>query len=326
MPDRIVVAASLPGTPDRALDDRFEVLRPADGVVMTTRELHAALGEAAAVLCLLTHQMDRATLESAPLLRLVANVAVGYDNVDVAAATALGILVTNTPDVLTEATADLTWALILGVARQIPENDRFLREGHYRQWLPGLRLGADVAGQTLGVVGLGRIGLAVAHRAQGFRMRVLYHQPSRLPVEVERAAQATWVDLDTLMAESDFVSLHCPLTPATRHIVHRESLARMKPSAFLINTARGPLVDEEALAEALQRGVIQGAGLDVYEAEPAVHQRLLAQKSAVLLPHVGSATRSTREAMARLAVESVLDLFAGRRPHHPVNPEVLDRR
>lgn len=326
MRDRIVIAAALPGAPDQALDERFEVVRPADGVVMTMTELLGALGDAAAVVPLLTHRLDAAALARAPHLHLVANVAVGYDNVDIAAATARGVLVTNTPDVLTEATADLTWALLLGVARQIPDNDRFLREGRYQGWLPGLRLGADVAGQTLGLVGLGRIGRAVARRARGFQMRVLYHQPRRISQEEEREVEATWVDLDTLLSESDFVSLHCPLTPTTHHLMDRERLARMKPTAFLVNTARGPLVDEAALAEALRQGTLAGAGLDVYEREPEVHEALLALPTAVLLPHVGSATRSTREAMARLAVESVLDLFSGRRPRHPVNPEVLDRR
>jgi glyoxylate reductase len=326
MHDRIVIAAALPGAPDRALDERFEVTRPADGVVMSTPELHAAMRNAAAVVPLLTHRIDAKTLASSPALRLVANVAVGYDNVDIQAATARGVLVTNTPDVLTEATADLTWALLLAVARQIPENDRFLREGRYHGWLPGLRLGSDVSGQTLGLVGLGRIGRAVALRARGFQMRVLYHQPDRLPLEEEREANATWVDLVTLLTESDFVSLHCPLTPETHHLMNRARLSLMKPTAYLLNTARGPLVDEAALAEALGLDRLAGAGLDVFEREPAVEQALLEQSRAVLLPHVGSATRSTREAMSRLAIESVLDLFSGRRPRHPVNPEVLDDR
>lgn len=323
MPDKIVIAATLPGAPyDKLLDPNTLVL-PADGVVMQADELVAAVEGATALVALLIHRVDAALLDRAPGLRLVANVAVGYDNVDVAAATARKVLVTNTPDVLTEATADLAWALMLGLARELIPNDRYLREGRYKRWLPGALLGADVYGRTLGIVGLGRIGQAVARRARGFGMRVLYHQPRRLDPALESSFDATWVDLDRLLADSDFVSLHCPLNDATHHLMDGAALAQMKSTAYLVNTSRGPVVHEAALAAALEAGTIAGAGLDVYEHEPAVEPALLPQTRAVLLPHVGSATRSTREAMARLAVESVHDLLAGRRPKHPVNPEVL---
>ncbi len=327
-PKKIIVAAALPGKPDARFDEDpgLEVVRPADGVVMTAEEIAAALPEATAVIPLLSHRLDASALERAPALRVVANVAVGYDNVDVPAATARGVLVTNTPDVLTEATADLAWALILGVAREVVKNDRFLREGRYTQWLPGRLLGADVHGRTLGIVGFGRIGQAVARRGRGFGMRVLYHQPRRLAPAEEEPFAAQWVPLDRLLAESDFVSLHCPLNEDTHHLMDAARLVQMRPTAHLINTARGPVVDETALAEALRAGVIAGAGLDVYEREPQVHPALLPLDNAVLLPHVGSATRSTREAMASLAVEAVADWLAGRRPAHLVNPEVLEVR
>ncbi len=323
MPEKIVIAAALPGTPyDRLLAEHNLVL-PENGVVMEADELRTAVEGAAAAVVLLTHKVDAALLDHAAALRIVANVAVGYDNVDVPAATARSVLVTNTPDVLTEATADLAWALMLGLARELIPNDRYLRDGRYQRWLPGALLGADVYGRTLGIVGLGRIGQATARRAQGFGMRVLYHQPRRLDPALEASFDAHWVPLEELLAQSDFVSLHCPLNPSTHHLMDANALARMKPTAYLINTARGPVVDEKALADALEAKTIAGAGLDVYEHEPAVEPALLTQSEAVLLPHVGSATRSTREAMARLAVEAVADILAGRRPQHPVNPEVL---
>jgi glyoxylate reductase len=323
VPDKIVIAATLPGAPYQELLDAHELVLPADGVVMEQPELEAALPGATALVPLLIHPVDGPLLDRAPSLRIVANVAVGYDNVDVAAATARSVLVTNTPDVLTEATADLAWALMLGLARELIPNDRYLREGRYKRWLPGALLGADVYGRTLGIVGLGRIGQAVARRANGFGMRVLYHQPRRPDPALEASFDARWVTLEALLGDSDFVSLHCPLSESTRHLIDRAALARMKPTAYLVNTARGPVVDEKALAEALEAETIAGAGLDVYEHEPAVEPALLPLTRAVLLPHVGSATRSTREAMARLAVEAVDDLLAGRRPKHPVNPEVL---
>lgn len=323
VPEKIVIAAALPGAPYKRFAPHHELVLPADGVVMEGDELAAALQGATALVALLIHRVDAALLDRAPGLRIVANVAVGYDNVDVAAATARSVLVTNTPDVLTEATADLAWALMLGLARELIPNDRYLREGRYKRWLPGALLGADVYGRTLGIVGLGRIGQAVARRAKGFGMRVLYHQPRRLDPALEASFDASWVDLETLLGESDFVTLHCPLSESTRHLIDSAALARMKPTAYLVNTARGPVVHEKALADALGAKTIAGAGLDVYENEPAVEPLLLPQTRAVLLPHVGSATRATREAMARLAVEAVHDLLAGRRPKHPVNPEVL---
>jgi glyoxylate reductase len=321
MPDLIVVAATLPGEPYRRWDGVRPYVLPAQGPVMDAAEIRSHLADAVALVPLLTQPVRSDVLEAAPHLRIVANVAVGYDNVDVAAATARGIVVTNTPDVLTDATADLTWALILGAARNLPWNDRYLREGRFTGWLPGALLGADVTGRTLGIVGLGRIGRAVARRAAGFEMRVLGHDPGA--ADGPPGVQA--VDLDTLLAESDFVTLHCPLRPETHHLIDATRLRRMKRTAYLINTSRGPVVDEAALAEALRDGVIAGAGLDVYEREPAVEAALLPLADrVVLLPHVGSATVATRQAMARLAVDAVDELLAGRRPRHVVNPAALE--
>lgn len=290
-------------------------------------ELKEAVRDAAGLICLLTDRIDAELLAEAPELRVVANVAVGFDNIDVAAATAAGVAVSNTPGVLTDATADLAWSLILATARRIPEGDAFMRAGRYTHWkLDQEQLGADVYGQSLGVLGFGQIGQAVARRAVGgFDMRVRYHDARRLDPQRERELGVTYAELDELLATSDFLSVHAPLTEQTWHAIDAVALAKMKPSAILINTARGPIVDEAALADALAAGTIAGAGLDVYEDEPAVHAGLLAQRErVVLLPHLGSATVSTRRRMAEIAVGNVIDALTGTRPRTLVNPEVHD--
>jgi len=290
----------------------------------TPEELRELVADADALLCLLTDRVDEALLRAAPRLRLVATCSAGYDHVDVAAATARGVLVTHTPGVLHEATADLTFALLLATARRVVEGDGFTRAGRFRHWkLEQEQLGLDVHGQTLGIVGLGQIGRAVARRAAaGFGMRVLYHGRRRLPAEEEARLGVAYAGLDQLLEESDVVSLHAPLTPATHHVIDAAALARMKPSAVLINTARGPLVDEAALASALREGQIAGAGLDVYEDEPEVHPDLLdLTERVVLLPHLGSATAGVRRRMAALSVRSILAAAAGDPPPHCVNPE-----
>ncbi len=273
-----------------------------------------------ALICLLSDRIDEAALAAAPGLRVVANYAVGYDNVDVAAASARGIAVANTPDVLVEATADFTFALLLAVARRLGEGERLVRAGAWRGWTPELLLGADVAGRTLGIVGLGRIGRAVARRARGFSMTVLYHG-GRAPDDDPGLAAA--VSMDELLARSDFVSLHVPLTPSTRGLIDATALAAMPRDAFLINTARGAIVDEGALAGALERGHLGGAALDVFVGEPAIDPRLLAAPRLVLAPHLGSATTNARIRMAELCVHAVRDVLAGRRPPNLVNPQVL---
>jgi len=266
--------------------------------------------QADAVICTLTDRVDAALLSEASHLKIVANYAVGYNNIDVAAARERGIVVTNTPDVLTDATADLTWALLLAVARRVVEGDAWLRTGTWPGWAPTQMLGTDVTGKTLGIVGMGRIGQAVAQRAQGFRMTVLY--AGRHPCPSPPGAP-TWLHrpLSDLLEKSDVVSLHIPLTDTTRHLLGSRELAMMKPTSFLINTSRGPVIDEPALVAALQTGRIAGAGLDVYEKEPAVSAGLTALPNVVLLPHLGSATQATRVRMGMICLENIAAVLTG---------------
>lgn len=291
--------------------------------VLPAERLHKKLQHAHGVLCQLTDRIDQAAIAAAPHLRVISQIAVGYDNLDVAAASARRIAVTNTPGVLTEATADLTWALLLATARRLPAAERFLRAGEWRRWDIDLCCGADVSGRTLGIVGFGRIGQAVARRALGFGMRVLYSNRRRAAPELEAELRAQHVPLDLLLAQSDFVSLHLPGSPETRHTIGVDQLCRMKRSAFLINTARGSVVDEAALVAALEEGLIAGAGLDVFEQEPAVPAALLQLPNVVLLPHIGSAVTSVRTLMCALAARDCAAVLAGERPQFPVNPEVL---
>lgn len=324
---RIFVTRPLPGLPLTPLqsafgDDAIHVYPGEDSIPRA--DLLAGARNADAVLSLITERIDAEFFEAAgPQLRVVANVAVGFDNIDVAEATRRGILVTNTPGVLTETTADLTWALILAAARRTGEAERFLRAGRWTTWSPSLLLGVDVYGKTLGIYGLGRIGEAVARRALGFGMKILYHNRKPLAPAQEAALGARAVDLPTLLAESDVLSLHCPLTAETRHAFGAEQFRAMKRTAVFINTTRGPVVDEPALAAALQAGEIFSAGLDVFEKEPAVHPDLLACENAVLIPHLGSASQETRARMGAMAVENVRAVLSGERPPNPVNPEVL---
>lgn len=291
--------------------------------VLDAARLQKRLQHAHGVVCQLTDPLHAATLAAAPQLRVISQIAVGVDNIDVAAATARRIVVTNTPGVLTEATADLTFALLLAVARRLPEAERFLRAGQWRRWEVDLLCGADVHGRTLGIVGFGRIGQAVARRARGFGMRVLYCNRSAPPADIEAELGALRVPLDLLLRESDFVSLHVPSTADTHHLIGVEQLCAMKRSAFLINTARGAVVDERALIAALEEGLIAGAGLDVFAAEPQVPAELLALPNVVLLPHVGSAVTSVRSLMCALAARDCVAVLTGERPRHAVNPEVL---
>ena len=286
---------------------------------LTGAQLRAACAGAAAIVATGLDPIDAELLDAAGAqLRIVANVAVGYDNVDVEAAAARGVVVTNTPDVLTDDTADMAFALLLAAARRVAEGDRMIRRGEPWTWTPTFMIGARVSQATLGIVGLGRIGQAVARRAAGFGMRVLYASRRPAPAEVERELGATRCPLEELLERSDFVSLHCPLTEGTRHLIGAAELRRMKPTAVLVNTARGAVVDERALAEALRDGEIAAAGLDVFEREPHVERLLLGCESAVLAPHLGSATDATRGAMAALAADNVERVLAGRPPLTPV--------
>ena len=290
--------------------------------VLTRGELLDAVRGRDAVLCLLTDSIGAAVLDAAKGCRIFANYAVGYNNIDVAAATARGIAVTNTPGVLTDATADLTWALLFAAARRIPEGDRYTRAGKFTGWSPMLLLGGDISGRILGIIGAGRIGTAVALRSRGFRMRVLYHDKAQNEA-LEQAVGAERVDLDTLLRESDFVSVHVNLDSATHHLIGARELGLMRPSACLINTSRGPVVDEAALVEALRARRIAGAGLDVFENEPALAPGLAELDSAVIPPHLGSATVGTRTRMATLAAANAVAMLRGERPPNLVNPEAL---
>ncbi len=286
------------------------------------RALLDAVADAEGLLCVLGDQIDAALFDAAPNLRGVAVFAVGYNNVDLAEATRRGIAISNTPDVLTDATADLAWALILAAARRVGEGERLLRAGEFDGWAPEMLLGTDLLGKTLGIVGAGRIGTAVARRSRGWNMRVLYTDPDSHP-DVERDLDARRVDLDTLCRESDFISVHVPLTEKTRHLFGAAQFAQMRPTALFINTARGAVHDEAALAAAIREGQIAGAGLDVYENEPAVHPDLLALDRVVLLPHIGSATRQTRDRMAVMAADNLIAMLAKKRPPNLVNTELL---
>ncbi len=312
---RVAVTAPLLGRAPDILSQRCEV-RVHRGPALTAEdELAAFIGDAHGVVTLLANPVTAKVLDACPGLAVVGNVAVGYDNVDVAAARARGVWVTNTPDVLTEATADLAMALLLAVTRRVVEADRFLREGRYRGWALDLLLGAGLQGRTLGIVGLGRIGRAVARRAAAFGMDIIYHDPSTV---ADAPAGTRALPLEELLAASAVVSLHCPLSGETRHLLNERRLRLMRRGAFLINTARGPLVDEAALVKVLEEGHLGGAGLDVFEDEPRVHPGLAARTDVVLLPHLGSATRETRAAMCELAAANVAAVLAGEEPPTPV--------
>jgi glyoxylate reductase len=264
----------------------------------------------------------RETVLSTPGLKIVSNVAVGFDNIDVPAATAHKVMVTNTPGVLDDATADFAFTLLMSAARRIVEADSFTRQGRFKGWAIDMMLGADVHGATLGLIGVGRIGRGVAHRARGFNMRVLYYDPQPLPPDAERDLGAQRVDMGRLLSESDFISVHVPLTPETQHLLSTAQFAQMKPTAILINTSRGPVVDEAALVEALKAKKISGAGLDVYEREPAVHPGLIALQNVVLAPHIASATVRTRSEMSAMAARNMATAVRGGRPPNLLNPEV----
>ncbi|MDJ0652670.1 MAG: D-glycerate dehydrogenase [Xanthomonadales bacterium] len=280
-----------------------------------------AVADKQAVVCQLTDPMDAEVMDAAPELKVIANVAVGFDNIDVAAATERGIVVSNTPGVLTDTTADFAFTLLMAAARRVTEAERFLRDGRWQQWEIDMFSGQDINHHTLGIYGLGRIGRCMARRATGFDMRVIYHDAVRADYDEQLGLK--FVDKETLFRESDFVSIHVPLNDETRHCVGAPELALMKPTAILINTSRGPVVDELALAQALAEKRIAGAGLDVYENEPTVSPELLALDNLVMAPHIASASVKTRTRMCVMAAENAAAVINGERPPNPVNPEVL---
>ncbi len=315
--DTVFVSGTLPGDAVAVLRESFEVVQ--DDAGLSSGAFASCADRVRGIVALLTDRIDGALLARTPELAIVANVAVGVDNVDLAACAARSVIVTNTPDVLTEATADLAFGLLIAAARRICEGDRLVRAGGFTGWTPTFMLGATVHGMKLGIVGLGRIGMAVARRARGFGMHVGYTQRRALPEPLARALGATFVpSLDELCASSEAITIHCPLTPETRHLFSAARLASMRSGSILVNTARGPIVDEAALAHALEHGPLAAAGLDVFEDEPRVHPALLVRPNAVLAPHIGSADRTTREAMASTAAANVIRVLRGETALTPV--------
>lgn len=318
MSQKILVSRGLPEAARSLIPPDVDVDYNGFERALPKAELIARLKGRAGLICQIVDTVDDEVLGSEGL-RVVANVAVGYNNIDIAAARRRGVVVTNTPDVLTETTADFTWALLMAAARRVVEADRFLRSGRWTAWDYNLLLGADVYGKTLGILGFGRIGRAVARRARGFNMRILYHDAVRVARDVESELGATFTPVPALLAQSDFVTLHTPLLPETRHLIDEAALRTMKKSAILVNAARGPIVDEAALVRALTEGWIAGAGLDVFEREPEVDPGLLALENVALAPHIASASSETRVAMATLAVRNCLAVLDGKPPLTPVS-------
>ncbi len=321
------IYVTLPFFPEvhSALAQHFNVSANPQNKVLLGENLIAPISDKEGVVCSVVDRIDEVLLSRCPKLKAVCNVGVGYNNIDVAACTQRGIMVTNTPGVLDDSTADLAFALILAAARRITEAEAWLREGNWRQWDFELLLGADVHHATLGIIGMGRIGQAVARRARGFDMKVIYHNRTRVAADIEQACNASYASLDDVLKQSDFVLLQLPYTKETHHMIGVRELALMKPSAMLINVARGGVVDDAALVDALKNKRIAGAGLDVFENEPKLHQGFLDLKNVVLVPHIGSATLATRKAMAMTAANNLTAALTTGNPPNLVNPEVKQR-
>lgn len=318
---KVFVTRQIPASGLRLLRKHGQVRVYAQDQVIPRKELLQGVKWCDALLCLLTDKIDKEVIDANPRLQVISNVAVGFDNIDVKYATAKGIPVTNTPGVLTDAVAEHTVALMLAIARRIPESDRFTRAGKYQGWEPLLLLGTQLKGKTLGIVGLGKIGLGVAQRAgKGMGMKVVYYDVKRDP-QFEQQYQARFLPLPELLRTADIVSLHVPLLPSTRHLIGKKELTLMKKTAYLINTARGPIVDEKALVVALKKKQIAGAALDVYEFEPQLSASLAKLENVVLTPHIASATIEARSAMSELAAKNILNVLQGKEPLALVNPE-----
>jgi len=318
MPKKILISNVLPSEARAMIPAGYAVEYNDTDTALPKAELIRRLAGQDALICHIISTVDEEVLAGAPGLKVICNVAVGFNNIDVAACRKRGVLVTNTPDVLTETTADFAWALLMAAARRVVEADRFARSGQWTRWQWDLLWGNDVFAKTLGIIGFGRIGRAVARRASGFTMRVLYHDAVRADADAERALNATYTDQDTLLRESDFVSLHTLFIPETRHLINERTLRLMKKTAILVNAARGPIVDEAALVRALKEGWIAGAGLDVFEEEPKIHPGLLSLSNVTLAPHIASASLDTRLAMATLAVRNCLAVLEGKPAITPV--------
>jgi glyoxylate reductase len=326
MPSRVFITRPVFEETVELLKRETQVRGNSEDKVLTKRELIEQLKDADAVLSLLTDVIDDEVLQSAPNLKVVANFAVGFNNIDLEAATRRGVVVTNTPGVLTDTTADFAWALLMAAARRLVEADKFTRAGKFRVWGPKMFLGYDVWGKTLGIVGLGRIGQGVARRASGFEMKTVFYDSMPVPDNVVRELGVRPVAFDELCRVSDFISLHVPLLPETKHLFNDRTFGMTKPNCILVNTSRGPVIDEKSLVRALRNGRIAGAGLDVYENEPEIESELTDMDNVVLAPHIASASHETRLKMCMMAADNLLSVLKGQRPKNLVNPDVWDRR
>ncbi len=314
---RVLVTRDIPESGIEMLQEKYEVVVNRADIAMTREQMLEEFPKYDGIVSALTDQIDAEIIEACKNVKIFANYAVGFNNFDVEAAKAQGILLSNTPDVLSDSTAETAWSLLFAVSRRIVEADRYVREGKWKNFSAKLMLGQDVHGKTLGIIGAGRIGERFAEKARGYHMRILYHNRTRR-LDFEKRFNATYVELDELYAESDFISLHCPLTDETRHLLDANAFRKMKFSAIVVNTSRGLVIDEAALVEALKMNEIWGAGLDVYENEPEIHPDLLEMDNVVLLPHIGSATTETREKMSQMAARNIIEVLEGREPVNPV--------
>ena len=323
MKPKVLLTRNLPRPGIDALTEHVDLeVNPIDGV-MFHEEIKKRITDKDGLICLLTDTIDAEVIGSAPRLKIIANYAVGFNNIDLAEATKKGIAVTNTPDVLTETTADFTFGLLIAIARRIVEADLFLRDGRFEGWAPELMLGADVHGKILGLVGFGRIGKAVARRARGFGMRIVYHDARRLSDSVEKEHDVQFRSFKELLSEADFVSIHAPLTEQTHHLFSSEEFNLMKNTSYLINAARGPIVDEIALVKAINNKQIAGVALDVYESEPRVEPELLGMTNVILVPHIGSASTEARTKMALMVADNILAVFVKKKqPPNIVNTQI----
>ncbi len=322
MKPKIFVTRLLPDHVMKKLNDHFKVNVNPEDRTLSKEEIMRGTSDCDILLCLLSDTIDSDIISCNPNLKGIVNYAVGYNNIDVKCATRLNIPVTNTPGVLTETTADMAWALMFSAARRIVEADRFVRDGKFTDWAPTLFLGADIYGKTLGIIGAGRIGIAVAKRTLGFNMKILYSDDN---TDIENTIKAEKVDLDKLLRESDFVSLHVPMLPETKHLIGEKELRMMKNTAILINTSRGAVIDEKMLLKALQENWIAGAGLDVYENEPNLIEGLIECDNVVLAPHIASASVETRTNMGLIAVENAIAIRQGKKPPQIVNGEIYGK-
>jgi glyoxylate reductase len=321
---RIFVTSQLPGDRLQELAAEHELTVFSEDRPITREELLAGVKDADVLISLLGHKIDKEVMKAGKNLKIIANYAVGTNNINVDWATLNDIVVLNTPDVLTDATADVAFGLLLATARRFGEGERMVRNKEWTGWAPQLLLGPQVTGKTLGIIGMGRIGQAMARRARGFEMNILYSNRNRVPVGVERELGADYVSVEELLEQSDFVSLHCPLTPDTHHLLDKAAFARMKKGSILINTARGPVVDEAAMVNALKSGHLFGAGLDVFEEEPTIHPELFEMENVVMLPHIGTASIESREEMVKLLVTGIQAVLKRQRPKNIVNPDVFN--